>query len=345
MGQGDVPFKAVPYLQESNRDMKKWIVVLVLLLALVGGGYVYWQKELASRLPDGIVMSNGRIEATQINIAAKYAGRLAEVLVREGDMVETGQLLARLDAREVTAQLRAAEADVRRLEQNRADVEAAVKSSESQLKLARQMLERAQTLVKDSFASKQTLDQRMTEYQAAQSANTSARARVAENEEMIGAAEQQVARIRAQLEDLELRAPVRGRIQYRLVEPGEVIAAGGNILTLLNLADVYMTIFLPAADAGRLAIGSEARLILDPAPEYVIPARVSFVAAEAQFTPRSVETADERQKLMFRVKISISPELLVQYEDRVKTGIRGNAYVMLPPAVDWPDALQIKLPE
>ncbi len=292
--------------------MKKWVVVFVLLLALVGGGYVYWQKELASRLPDGIV--------------------------------EAGQLLARLDAKEVTAQLLAAEADVRRVQQGRADVEAMVKSSESQLKLARQMLERAQTLAKDSYTSKQTLDQRTTEYQAAQAAYTSARARVAENEEMISAAEQQVARIRAQLDDLELRAPVRGRIQYRLVEPGEVIAAGGNLLTLLNLADVYMTIFLPAADAGRLAIGSEARLILDPVPEYVIPARVSFVAAEAQFTPRSVETADEREKLMFRVKINIAPELLVKHEERVKAGVRGDAYVMLSPAVSWPDDLQVKLP-
>lgn len=327
------------------RNLKKWGFILILIAVFAGGAFFYWKNEIAGRLPDGIVMSNGRIEATQINIAAKLPGRLEEVLVNEGEMVEPGQVLARLDAKEVMAQLRSAEAEVRRLERSREETEAAVKSSRSQLKLAEQMLARAKKLVKDNFTSKETVEQRTTEFQAAEANYTSALARVEETGEQINAAREQVIQIEAQLDDLVLRAPLRGRIQYRLVEPGEVVAAGGNLFTLLNLADVYMTVFLPAADAGRLALDSEARLILDPVPEYVIPAKVTFVAAEAQFTPRTVETADEREKLMFRVKIGIDPELLRKYENRVKAGVRGDAYVMLPPAEIWPEFLQVKLPE
>ena len=94
-------------------------------------------------------------------------------------------------------------------------------------------------------------------------------------------------------------------MQYQLARNGEVVAAGGKILTILDLQDVYMTVFLPAATAGKLEIGGEARIILDPVPQYVIPASVSFIAADAQFTPKTVETAEEREKLMFRVKLKV----------------------------------------
>ena len=109
-----------------------------------------------------------------------------------------------------------------------------------------------------------------------------------------------------------LKSPIAGRVLYRLAEPGEVLAAGGKVLTVLELTDVYMTIFLPTALAGRIAVGSEARIVLDAVPQYVIPATISFVAARAQFTPKDVETRTEREKLMFRIKVRIDPELLGQ---------------------------------
>jgi HlyD family secretion protein len=89
-----------------------------------------------------------------------------------------------------------------------------------------------------------------------------------------------------------------------------VLGAGGKVLNLVDLSDVYMTFFLPEAQAGRLAIGQDARIILDAAPEYVIPAKISFVSSTAQFTPKTVETESERQKLMFRVRAKIDPDLL-----------------------------------
>ena len=115
--------------------------------------------------------------------------------------------------------------------------------------------------------------------------------------------------------------------------------------TILDLTDVYMTVFLPAADAGRLAVGDEARIILDPVPDYVIPAKVSFVAADAQFTPKTVETTDERAKLMFRVKLKIDAQVLQQFYTRVKTGVRGLGFVRTKADLEWPPELQVKLPK
>src|SRR3546814_7602187 len=105
---------------------------------------------------------------------------------------------------------------------------------------------------------------------------------------------------------------------------------------MVDLTDVYMTFFLPTGQAGRVALGAEARLVLDAAPQYVVPAAISFVADVAQFTPKTVETEEERQKLMFRIKARIAPDLLREHLLQVKTGLPGMAYVRLAPRVDWP---------
>ena len=161
----------------------------------------------------------------------------------------------------------------------------------------------------------------------------------------IKSAEADVQRLEAVLVDLVLVSPRSGRVQYRLARAGEVVAPGQRILTILDLNDVYMTIYLPATDAGKLAIGDEARIIADPIPEYVIPATISFVATDAQFTPKSVETEEERQKLMFRVKLKVDPKVLEKYHRQVKTGIRGLGFVRTSPSISWPDDLVVRLPQ
>lgn len=124
-----------------------------------------------------------------------------------------------------------------------------------------------------------------------------------------------------------------------------MLAAGGRVLNMVDLADVYMTFFLPTEQAGLLAIGSEVRIILDAAPDLVIPANISFVASVAQFTPKTVETSDERLKLMFRVKARIPPELLAEHLEYVKTGLPGMAYVRLDNQQPWPATLMVRLPQ
>ena len=199
-------------------------------------------------------------------------------------------------------------------------------------------------LVQKGHVSKSRLDQRQAERDTARAVLVAARAHLVSAQRAVESAAAAARQIRTRIDDSTLAAPRGGRVQYRLAEPGEVLPSGGRVVTLLVLSDVYMTIFLPTAQVGRVFLGTDARIILDAVPEFVIPAKVSFVAANAQFTPREVETRSEREKLMFRVKVKIDPALLRAHIEKVKTGVPGEAYVMLGSDAEWPEQLAIKLP-
>jgi HlyD family secretion protein len=306
-------------------------------------------RNLISRLrgqtlPDGIVKSNGRLEATQVDVSSKYAGRLAEVTVEEGSSVTQGQVIAKLTSPEYEAQLRSAKANVQKANDALASAEAEITSRQSALEFAKSDFERGQELMKTGFITKQVFEQRKRNFDSAIAAVKNFTSQRDQALSQIANSEAEVDRIQSIIDDLVLVSPRLGRVQYQLARAGEVVAAGAPIATILDLTDVYMTVFLPAADAGRLAVGDEARIILDPVPDYVIPAKVSFVAADAQFTPKTVETTDERAKLMFRVKLKIDAQVLQQFYTRVKTGVRGLGFVRTKADVEWPPELQVKLP-
>jgi HlyD family secretion protein len=297
------------------------------------------------RLSPGIVKSNGRIEATQVDISSKYPGRLAEVSVEEGSDVTQGQVVAKISSPEYEARLRAAEADVQRTKDALATAEADINARQSTLDFAKSDFLRAQELIKRGTIAMQTWEQRKRNYQAADASLKAVTAKRDQAQSAIKNAEAQVERIQSVLHDLTLVSPRLGRVQYQLARGGEVVAAGTPILTILDLTDVYMTIFLPGADAAKLEIGGEARIVLDAVPDYVIPATVNFVAADAQFTPKTVETKDERAKLMFRVKLKIDPQVLKEYYKKIKTGVRGIGIVRTSAVTAWPSDLQVKLPD
>jgi HlyD family secretion protein len=304
----------------------------------------FWNDVTGKAIPTGISSSNGRVEAEQVLISAKFAGRVSEVLVDEGQTVDAGTVIATMDVSDLEAQLAGAKAQVRRADKAATEAQATIEQRESELVLAHQELERASALREGGFATTQALDLRRSQLKVAQASRTAAMANLDAANATTDAARADVARLRSLLEDSVLKAPRRGRVEYKLVQSGEVVAAGAPVVTLLDLSDVYMTIFLPAHAAGRIALGDAARIILDPAPDYVVPATVSFIAAEAQFTPKTVETTDEREKLMFRVKLRIAPSLLRQYETRVKAGVRGVGYVRTSQTAEWPNNLAVKLP-
>ena len=278
-------------------------------------------------------------------MSSKYAGRLAEVTVEEGSSVTQGQVIAKLTSPEYEAQLRAAKANVQKANDALASAEAEITSRQSALEFAKSDFERGQELMKTGFITKQVFEQRKRNFDSAVAAVKNFTSQRDQALSQIANSEAEVDRIQSIIDDLTLVSPRLGRVQYQLARAGEVVAAGAPIVTILDLTDVYMTVFLPAADAGRLAVGDEARIILDPVPDYVIPAKVSFVAADAQFTPKTVETTDERAKLMFRVKLKIDAQVLQQFYTRVKTGVRGLGFVRTKADVEWPAELQVKLPK
>lgn len=350
----------------QEKRWKKWIgLVAGVVLAVVG--YLGWTNLNTDSLPAGIAAGNGRIEATEVDIAALAAGRISEILVAEGDFVEAGQVLVQMDIVQLTAQKRQAEAQlqraqigietakslVRQAEAERGAAVAVVHQREAAKVAAEQHLERSEELFKRSAVSQQILDDDRAAALQAEAALGAAQASVAAVEAAISAAQAQVIdakaavvaaqatidSITASINDSTLESPRAGRVQYLVAQEGEIVSAGGRVLNLVDLGDVYMTFFLPTSQAGRVSIGTDVRLVLDAAPQYVIPASVSYVADVAQFTPKTVETAEEREKLMFRVRARVEPELLQKYIQVVKTGLPGMAYIRLDPAVDWPQTL------
>ncbi len=336
--------RAVWHLGSPTRLSRRTplLVLLVGLLAFAGGA-AWWRLGREPPLPEGIWRTHGRSEARRIDIATRFAGRLVEVLVREGDRVEAGQVMARLDSSEVEARLREAEAALHQAEQVLTEARALERRRESELAFAIHELERAQSLGERGFTPGQVVDLRRTQKATAEAAIAAARAGVQRAEAAIAAARATVERIRSDLAEYTLRAPKAGRVQYRLAEPGEVLAPGARVVSLLDLEDVYMVVFVPTAVTGRLRFGAEARIVFDAAPRWVVPASVHFVAAEAQFTPRYVETEAEREKLMFRVQVRIPEAILRAYADIVKTGVPGTVYLAIDPNVVWPERLAVRL--
>jgi HlyD family secretion protein len=296
------------------------------------------------KLPAGVVKAEGRLEATQVDVSSKYPGRLAEISVEEGSEVVQGQVIARVSSPEFEAQLRAAQSDLQTAKDGLASAQAEIASRQAALEFAKSDFERGQELMKTGFITKQLFEERQRNYQSADAAVKNMTAQRDEAQRSIQIAEAKVQQVESMIHDLTLVSPRNGRVQYQLLRKGETVAVGAPILTILDLTDVYMVIFLHSADAGRLEIGDEARIILDAVPDYVIPAKVRFVASESQFTPKTVETADERAKLMFRVELRIDRQDLQRYYGKVGPGLSGAGFVLTSRDAKWPAELQVKLP-
>lgn len=343
-------------------------VLLVVALAVLGG--YAWLHFFSGQDDGAFIVSNGRIEATEVDIATRLPGRVENILVEEGAFVRAGQVLATMQMQTLEAQLReagaqrqqainavaSARAQVAMRESDKTALIAQVHRAEAELNAARQRLDRSEALADRGVASAQTLDDDRARAQSAQAGLAAARAQVTSADAAILAAEAQVTsaesqiealdatleRIQAEIDDGELKAPRDGRVQYVLAQPGEVLGGGGRVMNMLDVSDVYMSFFLPTQLVGRVALGAEVRILLDAAPDYVIPARVSFIASQAQFTPRTVETASERQKMMFRVRAQIDRELLLEHLEYVRTGLPGEAWIRLDQDREWPARLTLK---
>ncbi|HEK3214936.1 TPA: HlyD family efflux transporter periplasmic adaptor subunit [Proteus mirabilis] len=356
----------------KNQKTNRFFVYGIIIVAIIVAG-IFWWKTQAPALPDGFAQSNGRIEATGIDISTKTPGRIDTILVKEGDFVKAGEVLATMDTRtlkeqlhEVQAQLEQAKSSVMTAESalsqrqsEQVAAQAVVRQRIAELDASVKRLNRSRALVKTKAISIQQLDDDIARTEGARAAVEAAKAQVTATIAAIDSAKSGIIqaktkvdaataterRIMAELDDSILKAPRNGRVQYRVAEPGEVLGAGGRVLNMVDLSDVYMTFFLPTEAAGKAALGSDVHIILDAAPHIVIPAKTTYVASVAQFTPKTVETDNERLKLMFRVRARISPELLEKHLEYVKTGLPGRAYIRLDNSQPWPTDLEVKLPQ
>jgi len=321
----------------------KWILPIMAVAVVAFIGFRYWQKR-QSALPEGIASGNGRIEGKLVDLAAREPLRIKEITVDEGALVKPGQVLVRLDTVTIQAELAEANAAIKAAEEKLALSKATIMKHRSELQLSQTELERSTNLVADGAGSQRELDVRTKNLGATRATVAEAEAQLQTAKQEVEVARANAATIQTRIDDATLVSPVTGRVLHRLAEAGEVLPSGGKALTLVNLEDIYMEIFLPSEQAGRVQLGAEGRITVDYDARRAVAGVVSFVSPEAQFTPKQVETKSEREKLMFRVKIQVPKETAAQYVELIKTGVRGVGYVKLDPAAKWPARLQQAVP-
>ena len=335
------------------------------LIAAAAGWHLLGEPGPAHAL----AKSNGRLEAIEIDVATRQAGRLSQLLAKEGAPVHAGDVLARMDTAPLDAQLAEARAQVERArnamvtaqaqlalrESELAVARAGVVQRESDLVAAEKRLARSQALVSVGGVAEQQLDDDRARVGSSRGALSAAQAQVAAARSGIAAARSQLVeagsaaraaeaaerRIQVEIDDCTIKSPIDGQVQYIISQPGEVLAGGGKILSLIDIGNLYMSFFLPEENAGRVVLGDEVRIVLDALPGQIVPASVSYVSSVAQFTPKTVETASERQKLMFRVKAHIDARWAAQRLPELKSGMPGIAYVRLDRKASWPEDLRL----
>lgn len=342
----------------------------VLVVALCGAFWLY--NVFANRKPydtEKFVMGNGRIEATEVTISAKLPGRIEKLYIEEGDLVTNGQKLVEIQTDELRADLMKAKAAL-------AQAEAAVKEAEIAIGVKEAERDAANALVSEKKSVLRGAENKDRRYKSAQAGAIpvtdiedieatiqmykaqlasaeasakkaaveidSARSRLDSARANVLAQKAAIARIEVDLKDSTIVAKHDGRIQYRIAQLGEMVGSGAGILNLVDLTDVYMTLFIPEKLVGRIAQGADCRIVLDAAKAWPIPAKISYVSSIAQFTPKTVETEVEREKLMFRVRARIPAELLKKNIEYARTGLPGVAYVRLDPQAEWPEFLHLR---
>ena len=323
-------------MSDKKNKVRNWIIAVAVIGAAAFFGWRFYQEKRATALPAGIAAGNGRIEAKLVDLAAKEPLRVKEVLVQEGDLVKPGQVTVKLDTVTLEAQLAESLAKVSAARRELAVVNASISKRRSEIELATIEVDRVSNMLKDNASSRREYDVRKMTLATTNSSLAEELARLDAAKQQVAVAEANVATIHTRINDATLISPVMGRVLYRLAEPGEVLGAGGKALTLVNLEDVYMEIFLPSAEASALKVGAEGRITMDFAPGRSTVAYVTFVSPEAQFTPKEVETKSERDKLMFRVKLQVPKELVGHYIESIKTGVRGVGYVKVAENAKFP---------
>jgi HlyD family secretion protein len=257
-----------------------------------------------------------------------------------GDMVTAGQVLAVMDTRDIQQTLEKSEAQAKLAQRTIEEANANLAQQQTQQILAVQEMDRAAALIKDGFVTQEQFDQQKQALDAANAGLIAAEKRVAEAKHALEAAQHDVGLYKVNIADNTLVAPRPGRIQYRIKNIGEVLPAGGKVFTMLDIGYVYMDIYLPPVQAGKVKIGTDARILLDAHPNTPIPANVYFIANQAQFTPKMVDVQSEDDKLMFRIRVRIDPDRSRAHADAVRSGLPGVAYLRVDPAVVWPKNLQ-----
>ena len=319
------------------------VLAAVVLISLIG----FYGVRVNSRTPATLLVS-GTIEATQVEVSAKYAGRIVALLAREGARVAPGQLLVRLDDQELRAEVQRNEAAVRSAEAQLRDLLAGARKEE--IEEARQSLKsasatrewterdfrRAEELFKRELIAAQDVDRARQAYEVAQAQERAARERldlllagprphqVEAARAQLSQAEAALAQVRSRFKETEIISPISGVVLRKNLEAGETANPGVSILTLVDPQDLWLRAYVPETEIGRVKVGQPARITIDAFKDRAFTGRITEIASEAEFTPKNVQTQKERANLVFRIKIGVDNP-----EGSLKPGMPADAEIAL----------------
>lgn len=360
---------------------KKQLTILAGAIVMALGVYLGLDRFVWNRsLPEGLIQANGRIEGDHVTIASKFAGRVQELLAREGATVQAGQVLVKLDDRQTRAQVdqarRAFEALEAQVQAAHTDLavlnlhvplaieSAAAEVAEAKAKVekavavekeARSDAERFRTLAAKDEASIQQREQAEMRWDVARNEIKIARSALAQAHKELAQTELGWKRIRAKeaevaaferrrdqaeaalveiesvFDDLTVVAPTSGTITTRMVDLGEVIPAGAPLLELVDLDRLYLKVYVPEVQIGKVRRNLPARIYTDAFPDQPFDAEVRYIASKAEFTPKEVQTPDERVKLIYAVKLYLSENP----DHRLTPGLPADAVIRWKDDVAW----------
>jgi len=309
--------------------MKKKRLILIPAGVIVIG-LILWSAVFRGGGGDGFLFASGTVEATEARLGFLSTGRIEKIAVREGDAVNAGDELARLDRTETLARHRQAVAQVEAARAVLAELESGARTEEiAQARAARDAAaeraddtrrdyERARQLFEGGAISRESFDKTKTAQDVTQSLFTQAAERLRQLEAgpraekiraqraMLAQAEANVSAVDAALSNMVVRAPFDGVITIRHGQPGEIVPAGSAVLTIVNLDDRWVRIFVPEYRIGAVHLGSPVLITTDTYDDKTYSGEVTFIASEAEFTPKTVQTTEERVRLVYAVKVRIT---------------------------------------
>lgn len=343
--------------QGSGRGVGRIFGVILLFLFLGGGGwfaYLHFGPGLRSKTESaGLISASGTIEATEVDVCPEVGGRIVSLQVEAGEQVKAGQVIAVLDQAQLQAQVEGARAALARARAHLEDLEAGAREEEKgeaaaaleQARVSRERAardwERVAALYEAGAVSEQERDRARTALELAEAQLKAAEQRLALVEAgarpgVIAQARQEVRQAQAALAQAEvalsrtvIRAPVSGTVLLKNFEVGEIAAPGVPVVTLADLRQMWLRLYLPEPDLGRVKLGAEVEVSVDSFPNRTFRGKITEISQQAEFTPKFVQTKKERVNLVFAVKVLVpNPEGLLKpgmpADAVIHTGLKGG---------------------
>jgi HlyD family secretion protein len=324
--------------------MKQRVVVgtVAVLVILVGAWLAFGRRDGSA----DALMASGTVEATEADLGFQVGGRIRELTVQEGERVAAGQELARLDLTEFEARREAAQAQLEGAQALLSELQAGARPEElrqsraaesaarERMEEAGRMLERTRALEAGGAVSREALEQALSAHQIARAQHEQAQQqlelvlrgprseRVAAQRAAVRAAESAIAQVDATVANATIRAPFAGIVTVRHRQSGEAVGPGAPVVTVMDPADRWVRIYVRQDVIGKVQIGQRAEIRTDSDPARAYGGQVSFIGSQAEFTPRSVQTAEQRVRLVYAVKVTITDDAALVLKPGVPADVR-----------------------